>query len=159
MAEFLIIVKDTACRAAKFVVRKSKELAVALKYKTNELGLVSKRRDLINTLGMKVYELHQQGVEFPQDLVELTNSITAIDENITFLKSEHAAKKAEAARQRADEKAARAAEKAASGTGMQSDNDSASSVELSEAPVDSEVQIDTDTVREADHSDMPTLNL
>lgn len=113
MSDFSNKLKNVLVCSAKFIGKTANTAVKAGKYKMNELTGVSKRRDLINELGSKVFELSQNGLELPSEAAELVRQILVIDGELETLRADHAAQKAAAAEQHAAEKAARAAEKAA----------------------------------------------
>lgn len=153
MANISKEVKDILSRSAKFVDSSARRIAKATKFKASELKTLGKRRDLINDLGSKVYELCKNGLVLPVEAGELVQQIAALDQDLTLLRADRAAQKAADAQQRAAEKASRAAEKAAA------------AIEKSCAPVDismpepeapeAEIEV-TDAVSAPE---VPTLNV
>ena len=113
MSDFTKMMKTALQSSVKFIVRTAKSAAQSAKYKMNEMSTMSKRRELINDLGEKVYALACQGNVLPEALNTAISQISALDENLTALRANHAAQKATAAQKVAEEKAERAAKKAA----------------------------------------------
>lgn len=100
-----------AVTGAKAVSRAATAGARNVKFKLDELGINSKRRDLFNELGRQVYELSQDGHELPMAAEGLTQQIQELDRNLEKLRVLHAVQKANAAAVRAAEKKARTAPK------------------------------------------------
>lgn len=113
MSDFSKTLKEAFMRSVKFVGRNASKAASATKFKTNELSKLSKRRDLIHELGIKVYDLSRNGLQLPEDADALVKQIATLDSELMVLRSEHAAEKAAISQKVAAEKAARVAEKAA----------------------------------------------
>lgn len=153
MANFGHTLKNVLTRSAKFVGSTASRLAKATKFKTNELTELSKRRDLVNVLGEKVYDLSHNGLVLPEEAAALVHQIAALDNELAVLRADHAAQKAADAQQRAAEKAARAAEKAAT--------KAAAAIEQSTAPVAVNIpELDaSDSEVVSDTASVPTLNV
>ena len=155
-------VKQLLNGSAKFIGKTAASAAKATKYKVNEMGQLSKRRELISELGAKVFELYGKGAELPEEALDLARQIAVLDTELESMRAEHAAQKAAAAEKQAVEKAARAAEKAAAKT--------AAVIEKSTEPVDVElpeeetVSVPTLDVKEEAtleklDTEVPTLNV
>lgn len=126
MANFGDKMKSFLKVSAKAVGRTATGLVSATRYKMDEMGYESRRREAIAELGAKVYEMGRNGAELPEELMALVAEISQMDEGMEELRTEHAAEKAAVAEKVAAEKAerkeareadraARAAAKAAAG--------------------------------------------
>lgn len=158
MSDMTRKVMQTLKVGAKAVARAVSSGMKTVKFKLDELGTNSKRRDLFNELGKKVYELSQAGEELPLAAAGLTQQIQELDESFEKLRADYEAQKAEVAAVRTAEKEARGAAKAAAAV-----NDAAYGTQdggvpqtedatADEAPVDQEKSED-------DQPDVPTLNV
>ncbi len=112
MADMKMTLKNLWTQGVKVVNKAASGLASATRYKMDEMGGVSRRRELIAELGEKVYVLSQTGVELPEEVAPMIKEITDLEANLAELRSDHAAAKAAAAEAAAADKAARAAERA-----------------------------------------------
>lgn len=154
MSDMTRKVVQTLKVGAKAVARAVSSGMKTVKFKLDELGTNSKRRDLFNELGKKVYELSQAGEELPLAAAGLTQQIQELDESLEKLRADYEAQKAESAAVRAAEKEARSAAKAAAAVNDAADGGVPQTEDVSadEAPADQEKPVD-------DQPDVPTLNL
>ncbi len=95
------------------VKKAATSLVGATRYKMDEMGSVSRRRELIADLGEKVYGLAQTGAVLPEDIAPLVKEIQELESGLAELRSDRVAAKAAAAEAAAADKAARAADRAA----------------------------------------------
>ncbi len=128
MSEFVKNIKALLTRGVKGVGRTARRVAKETKFKTSEMSELSKRRELINELGAKIYDLAQNGLVLPSEAAEIVQQLTALDQKLFSLRANYSAEKAVEAQRRAAEKAARSAEKAAVQT--------AAAIQMSTAPVE-----------------------
>ena len=138
MADYGKVFKNILTKSAKFVGHTATTAAETTKFKMNELGNISKRRELVNELGNRVYELARSGVALPSEVEELIKQISFIEDDLATLRAEHAA-------QKAADKAARTAEK----TGKCVDTvETADVVDEASEPAEEEIIIEDDTTQE-----------
>ena len=107
MANFGDKMKSFLKVSAKAVGRTATGLVSATRYKMDEMGYESRRREAIAELGAKVYEMGRNGAELPEELMALVAEISQMDEGMEELRTEHAAEKAAVAEKVAAEKAER----------------------------------------------------
>lgn len=155
MSDLTCKIKQILTDAAKTVARFASACVKTMKFKLDELGNNSKRRDLFNELGKTVYEQAKEGLELPAAATGLIQQIQELDRTLEKLRADHAAQKAEAAATRAAEKEARAATKASDGA------QNTTTVEATSIPADAEVQSADvpETADENEKPDVPTLNV
>lgn len=144
MADFAATLKNILSKSAKFVGKTANNAAKATKYKLDELGNLSKRRELISELGTRIFE-SRQTIILPEESTEIIRQIESLDGELAVLRADHAAQKAAEAERHAAEKAARAAEKAAAKT--------AAAIQQSTAPVEVELPTPEMPVAEIDVAD------
>ena len=160
MSDFTITLKKVLTRTARFIGRTAATVAAYTKFKIKELSALSKRRDLIRELGIKVYELAGNGLMLPDEATELVGSVSALDAEVEALRADHAARKAEKAEQAAAEKAARAAAQAAAFEKNAAEQVAPSRVD--EGATVPEINVPEFSVPDAEddaQSELPTLNI
>ncbi|MBQ8202401.1 MAG: hypothetical protein IJZ74_11615 [Clostridia bacterium] len=161
MADFSTTLKGLWSQSVKAVNKAATGLASATRYKMDEMGGISRRREAIAELGEKVFALSQTGVELPEEVAPLLKEIQELEAGLAELRSDRVAAKAAAAEQAAAEKAARAAEKAAAKAAAAAEKAAA---EAESAPVlEVEAAEETDgpiySSAKPDPEDVPSINV
>lgn len=177
MANFGDMMKSFLKVSAKAVGRTATGLVSATRYKMDEMGYESRRREAIAELGAKVLELVRNGAELPEELTALVAEINQMDEGMEDLRTEHAAEKAAVAEKVAAEKAerkeareadraARAAAKAAADQAARQAAEAAeAAAEVTEEAVEENVPVYTAELTEEEEApaeeedDVPNNNL
>ncbi|MBQ8555187.1 MAG: hypothetical protein IJ438_04845 [Clostridia bacterium] len=109
MADF----KDMFSRGVKAINKAASSIVRTTRFKMDEMGAQSRRREAVAELGEKAYTLWQDGRVLPEELLELLSEIKTLESQLDGIRADRSAAKAAAAEANAAEKAARAAAKAA----------------------------------------------
>lgn len=110
--DFGTALKNFWSDSVRVVNKAATGVASATRYKMDEMGSMSRRRELVKDLGEKVVSLAQSGVEFPDEIAVMLKEIQDLENGLAELRSDRAAAKAAAAETAAAEKAERSAARA-----------------------------------------------
>ena len=113
MANISATLKNLLKTGVRATTKAARAGAKATKFKMDEVGKLSKRKELLNELGTTIFSLAQNGFALPAEADTVVKQIEVLDRELALLRAEYAAQKAAAAEAYAAEKAVRAAEKSA----------------------------------------------
>ncbi len=138
MADLGTTAKKLLEQSMQVVNKAATNIAVSAKLKVDEMNLTTRRKELRNELGNKIYELWNSGEQVPASLEEMLLEMKELDEKLQILRESKAA---------AAQETGTAAETSEMATDVpidedQSDDDGVPSIDVPEEPEKPVVQDD-----------------
>ena len=91
MADLGTTAKKFLEQSMQVVNKAATNIAVSAKLKVDEMNLTTRRKELRNELGNKIYELWNSGEQFPASLEEMLLEMKELDEKLQILRESKAA--------------------------------------------------------------------
>lgn len=88
-------VKTAILKGIEALGKSASSLAEGAQKKLDEIGLETRRREVLSEIPKCVRALHQQGVELPQELTALLDELSELEEKISAMKPQPAPEKTE----------------------------------------------------------------
>lgn len=89
MADIKRKLRNTWIKGMETIGTTASGIASNAKYKVDEMNLVNRRRELLTELAKSVFELHSQGVSFPEQVEAMLQEIDSLDVTIRVMREEH----------------------------------------------------------------------
>lgn len=91
MADLGTTAKKFLEQSMQVVNKAATNIAVSAKLKVDEMNLTTRRKELRNELGNKIYKLWNSGEQFPASLEEMLLEMKELDEKLQILRESKAA--------------------------------------------------------------------
>ena len=101
--------KGALMRSMELLGNAADRLATSTRFKVSEMNLSNQRKEILDGLGQKVYQLWQAGVAFPEEICQQLQQVAVLDQQLEEIRAQYQSEQ-EAAAQKPATAATAAAE-------------------------------------------------
>ncbi|MBR6028814.1 MAG: hypothetical protein IKP40_06945 [Clostridia bacterium] len=89
MADLGTTAKNALMKAMEGISSAASNVANNTRFKINEMNLTNQRREILESLGVKAYELFKAGAAFPPELTAVLERVAELDKELDTIRTEH----------------------------------------------------------------------